>query len=94
MLEQLQRGVPHLQHPHHGVVLHHVSLGRLQGHLAVEPGIITVNVELVSRLKPGTIDGRAVIVFTYTKKLGPNFTQLSSWLKLCYEDKHDEHLSQ
>ena len=59
VLHHLQGLVPHLQHPHHGVVLHNIGLGRLQGHLAVEPGIKIVNVELVLRLKSGRIDGRA-----------------------------------
>ena len=39
MLEQLQRGVPHLQHPHHGVVPLYVHLGGLQRCLVVEPAV-------------------------------------------------------
>ena len=39
VLEQLERGVPHLQHAHHGVVPLHVHLGGLQSSLVVEPAV-------------------------------------------------------
>ena len=38
-------------------------------------------------------DAISDIVFTYTKKLGPNFTQLPPGFSYAIK-KHDEHLSQ